>query len=60
MKPRIHLRPSDKKIVQNIQQVWKCTDITATILANRGLTNGQELKSFLHATLADIAPPAAL
>ena len=60
MKPRIHLWPSDKKIVQDIQRVVKCTDITATILANRGLTKGPELQSFLNATLADMADPATL
>ncbi len=60
MKPRLLIHRPDKKTTDRIERLLNCSPVTATLLANRGLTGGPETRTFLEATLADIAPPATI
>lgn len=60
MKAKLNIRTADASAVHRIRTALKCTPLTASILVNRGIDNVYQAKKFLHASLADIAPPSTI
>ncbi len=60
MKPQIEIIPQQKEIINNLAKFLKCSPITATLLANRGLTETRRAKTFFESSVADMAHPFAI
>lgn len=60
MEPKLNIRSPDQRLVSRIGDALRCTPITASVLVNRGITDIHQARTFLTATLADLAPPTTI
>ncbi len=51
---------SDPQVINQIQKKLSCHPVMATILANRGFENPEDVHAFLYPTVADLTPPFSL
>ncbi len=60
MPKRWHIQPHDQAVVADIERSARVSSIVARLLAARGLTAADDVKSFLSGTMADLRDPELL
>ncbi len=57
MKTKWKIHQPDKEIVKGLRSALKCSHITASILAGRGITTPEQARDFLNPAISRIRPP---
>ena len=60
MPKRWHIQPHDQAVVAGLERSAKVSSIVARLLAARGLTDAEAVRSFLGGTMADLRDPELL
>ncbi|MFZ5564790.1 MAG: single-stranded-DNA-specific exonuclease RecJ [Thermodesulfobacteriota bacterium] len=60
MPRKINIKTPDPRAVQTIAKALSCTEITAALLVNRGITSVEQARRFWSAGVADLPPPFSI